>query len=127
MEFPNYMCEGSKGPHIVVLGAFLAGKIFPPSDFVPDQDYGPNIKRMVSAYQIINGVTFENGCGPKTLAMMKKDCFDFEIACRHVIFEPALFVLERLYRPESVHVTALAGDSLHLATAKHSLLLGCTR
>ena len=92
MEFPNYMCEGSKGPHIVVLGAFLAGKIFPPSDFVPDQDYGPNIKGMVSAYQIINGVTFENGCGPKTLAMMKKDCFDFEIACRHVIFEPALFV-----------------------------------
>lgn len=79
MPIPRYMEKGSKGPHVALLQAFLAGK-FGVDNLVIDGDYGDVTAGLVKKFQHGNRLEKDGNCGPKTRETMKTRGFNFEIA-----------------------------------------------
>jgi len=83
MEVPKYMQQGSSGPCVQILAAFLVKQQTVPCDFIPNQHFGQNLTKMLREYQGDEGLQVDGGCGPETRRNMKNYDFHFDDFCRH--------------------------------------------
>lgn len=78
---PEYMDQGSHGPDVTILHAFLIGAGYG-ERIVIDLDYGEETAKAVNSLQVDRGIDADGNFGPKTRAMVKSDySFDFAAAC----------------------------------------------
>ena len=86
-EFPKYMNQGSNGPHVTLLQAFLIGAGMEGLDVVFDGNYGPVTAAKVTRFQKLHGLEADGHFGPDTrqkVRSLSRFDFDFEAACRAV-------------------------------------------
>ncbi|MDO8530434.1 MAG: peptidoglycan-binding domain-containing protein [bacterium] len=72
--FPKFLNQGSKGPAVTILQAFLWGALDDQEGIetlIPDGDYGPTTARFVSALQENLGIGIDGNFGPETRARVK--------------------------------------------------------
>lgn len=85
-EVPRYMNEGSEGPHVTVLQAFLkAITLLGPDgtgllgrDIVFDMQYGRVTSDALAVLQAHHDLEADGHCGPDTRQLMK-DAYNFDI------------------------------------------------
>jgi hypothetical protein len=86
-QVPKFMGEGSEGPHVSLLHAFLAGQNL--SDGLKyDAGFGKVTTINLKKFQKRNNLE-EDGCfGPESRALTKNRFnFDFESACKTIVGE----------------------------------------
>lgn len=86
MDFPEYMCKGSSGPHVTLLQMFLVGNYdLTDPEFIFDEEYGDRTVGLVMELQESMDVVESGQFGPETHQALLDDYnVNFEAVCKLV-------------------------------------------
>jgi len=83
-EVPKFMCEGSKGPHVILVQSFLCG-VGCGGKFLLDGYQEEETVRAISIWQDGEAIKIDGNFGPESRKKAKERYgFDFESACQIV-------------------------------------------